>query len=263
MAAITQTLLAFAILLAFVSIIYLVTIARAYYKETFEEKPDAKVRAYVINLAKNKDRMDHFRKNYAETDLSDKFPYQRFEAINGREIDVSKYVTPDAMQGIQYIENTGRRTSMNQLTKGMVGCYLSHLAVYRDALDNGADYALVFEDDALIAPDVYDAAISKLIGAAKDPLVPKTWDIMLLGYICLDCHEINAAYNAVTDFYGLHGYLISRSGMEKLKGLLPINNQIDLEMSRLSQARKLNVYSLTTPKVTTGPFGTDLQMLLS
>ena len=263
MAAITQTLLAFAILLAFISIIYLVTIARAHYKETFEEKPDAKILSYVINLTKNTDRMDHFRKNYASTDLAAQFPYQRFEAINGREIDVSKYVTPSVMQGIQFIESTGRRTSLNQLTKGMVGCYLSHLAVYRDALENGADYALIFEDDALIAPDVYGAAISKLVGATKDPLVPKQWDIMLLGYICLDCHEINADYNIVADFYGLHGYLISRSGMEKLKGLLPINNQIDLEMSRLAQAGKLNIYSLTKHKVTTGPFGTDLQMFVS
>jgi GR25 family glycosyltransferase involved in LPS biosynthesis len=255
MTQVTQTLIAIVILLAFIPIIYLFT------TDGYSNYTQSKVHAYVINLAKNTDRMDHFNKNYAETDLASELPYQRLEAVNGHEIDVSMYVTPSVMQGIQFIESTGRRTDHNQITKGMIGCYLSHLAVYRDALDNDVDYALIFEDDAIIDADLYTNVIHKLINKhSKDQLIPNTWDIMLLGYMCLNCKEINAEYKKVMNFYGLHGYLISKSGMEKLKDLLPINNQIDLEMSRLAQEEKIDIYCLTTPKVKTGPFGTDLQM---
>ena len=49
-------------------------------------------------------------------------------------------------------EGRGYRTAHYQLTRGSVGCYLSHLRLYQHVLRGGAQFALVFEDDAAIAP---------------------------------------------------------------------------------------------------------------
>jgi len=229
--------------------------------EPFLNNPDTiskLVSAYVINLERNKERLNHFRKSYESADLGNLIPCNRFEAIDGNTVPVQKYVTPEIFTGIKEIDATNRRTSMGQLTRGMIGCYLSHLAVYDLALQSSAKYALVFEDDASIASDIYGSAIDKILRGDRN--VPHDWDIMLLGVICNDCHEYNGEYNVVDDFFGLHGYLINRRAMELMKTTLPIETQIDIRMSILCREQKLKIYSVIPTKVGAGDFGTDLQM---
>ena len=50
------------------------------------------------------------------------------------------------------------------LTPGMIGCYLSHRTCWQRCVDGGHDAVIVFEDDAVIAPDFK----AKLLGAMED-----------------------------------------------------------------------------------------------
>ena len=50
--------------------------------------------------------------------------------MNGKEIDVKPYVTERVYNGILDIDKTGQRHYHSQITRGAIGCYLSHLDIY-------------------------------------------------------------------------------------------------------------------------------------
>jgi glycosyl transferase family 25 len=68
-------------------------------------------------------------------------PYEIVAAVDGRELDLAdeRIVDPAA-------DSTFR--------PGMVGCVLSHLAVYRRIIDSGAQAAIVLEDDVVLPADL-------------------------------------------------------------------------------------------------------------
>lgn len=212
------------------------------------------VKSYVINMAKNKDRMVNFDASYKAA----KFPhkYTRFEAVDGRNIDISPYVTPKVLSEIKTMDVTGVRLSDKHLTRGMIGCYLSHLEIYKDALMTGVDKAVIFEDDAELDPAMYGRLQAIL---NKSPGTPE-YDIMLLGVICLDCDVPKAGFKRVNNFWGTHGYVITRTAMQAMLATLPIDQQIDWKMSDLIRQRKLSVYAVDPVIVEAGKFGTDVQM---
>ena len=69
----------------------------------------------------------------------------------------------------------------------------------------------------------------------------------------------------VKDFWGLHGYLISRRGVSKmlLYKDMPRGLQSDIFRSKLAMDGKLDIYALDPPIVKQGNFGTDLQMRIT
>ena len=215
---------------------------------------DVPVKTYVINMAKNADRMANFDASYKAAKIP--FNYTRFEAVDGRNIDIAPYVAPHVLAEIHTMDATRVRPSDKHLTRGMIGCYLSHIEIYKDALKSGADKALIFEDDAELDPAMYSRLQAIL---NKAPGVPEH-DIMLLGVICLDCGVPKAGFKRVKNFWGTHGYVITRKAMQQMLATLPIDQQIDWKMSELIKQRKLSVYAVDPVIVEAGKFGTDVQM---
>src|SRR5207248_471992 len=140
------------------------------------------------------------------------------------------------------IENIriNKRHTNRQLTKGAIGCYLSHLFIYNIIIKNNIQFALIFEDDCNI-PDSNDDFWKKM-NIIK---IPDDTDIFLFdAYI----HEYdiekypNNFSNKVLFFYGVYFYLITLQGAYKfLKYALPIKYQIDNFMSMLSYTKKINI----------------------
>ena len=245
-----------------VTIVALIFVRNKNNKETLLNKDDINaaslVSAYVINLERNKDRMESFHQSYKSSDLVQRIPYNRFEAVDGSVVPLEKYVTPETLEGIKRTEETKLRTAPNDMTKGMVGCYLSHLGVYDMALKQRTKYALIFEDDAVISSDIYTSTIEKILRG--DESVPPDWDMILLGVVCRDCRDYNEDYNKVHDFFGTHGYIVNRKAMKVLKNSLPMTRQIDVRMSELCREKKFKVFSVKDLKVGAGGFGTDIQV---
>ena len=211
---------------------------------------------YVINLKKNTERLGLINELYNNSDLSTK-PFIRIEAVNGKEIDIKPFVTERVYNGIIDIDKNGERYHHSQMTRGAVGCYLSHLEIYKQLSKSKKRYGLIIEDDACLNPDIYSSGIRNILDN-----IPNDWDIILLGKIDLDV-ENKGAYLEMKKFWGTHGYLINQSGVSKMLSLanIPINDQIDAEMGRLSREGKLHIYAPLNQYIASNTnFNSEIQM---
>lgn len=216
---------------------------------------------YVINMAKNRDRMVNFDRQYNRSDLADR-PYIRFEAINGAAMGdrVRDYVSPKIWLGMNYLKQMKARLGDGQLTPGMIGCYLSHYAIYKEIVEQGTPYAIIFEDDATMHPRIYSRKVQSIV--EPDGTYPPDWDVILLGHWCKKCLPATSDYTNVQYFWGLHGYMVSQKGAQRLIEFREdqITMQIDHYMSYLAQQGKLKILAIHPSYVVPGNFGTDLQM---
>lgn len=199
---------------------------------------------YVINLDGAEQRLEHFKRQFAASDISadGKTSFIRFPAIAGRTLDLQSMVSDVAHKEILEAERTGFRLRHYMLSRGAVGCYLSHLRLWHAMLETDKDTFLVFEDDAQVHP--------KLGNFLKTTPVPADFDIILLGFVCFKCSKDEAAgFHRVRRFFGLHGYLISRKGIRAIlanrDALTPVRKQIDTVLSDLAQDGKIVVYAST------------------
>ena len=225
------------ILLTVIFILSFVPKVKMSKKLTFIEK----TKSFVINLEKNSNRLVSFMKFYSVSDLS-AIDITRFNAINGKEIDVSKYVTESAHNQILNAESNGYRMRHYELTRGAIGCFLSHVSLYNRLLtDDKKAFYLIFEDDARV-PSWCINAIDVYTNNA-----PKDWDILLFGVLRKVITAKNSVYDKVKAWWGLFGYIINKQGAQKIVSYLNANNKIDKQIDSLLSLMiiegKLNVYS--------------------
>lgn len=208
---------------------------------------------YLINLKRRPDRLKKFLEHYNGSDMKDN-SLIKFDAIDGSKLDIDSVPLSElAKAELNQLESTGFRTKHYQLTKGAIGCYLSHVKVWENILKNNHKYALIFEDDAKVPPNINAMIHDEM------QYFPNDWDIILYGYICNKCMKFEN-YNTVERFMLTHCYLISHDCIVKImntESLFPITQQIDALMSELSSV--LNIYSAKDKKVKQFSSRTDIQ----
>ena len=99
------------------------------------------MKTFVINLESRKDRLAAFNKNNSKY-----ISYERVEAVNGYDIDY------------QQLNELGFDTDHNwidpiletPITRGEVGCFLSHYNLWRRCIESNETF-LILEDDAIIS----------------------------------------------------------------------------------------------------------------
>ena len=210
---------------------------------------------YIIHMAKNANRLENFDNFYNKSDISFK-KYTVFPAIVGANLKLSNFVTPKAYAQILDVEKIKKRQHHYDLTRGAVGCFLSHLSIYKKVAESKIDYAIIFEDDSVIANDFYE----RLEKGLRD--IPSDWDIILLGLTCLKC-DIKLDYITVNRFWGTHGYIIKNKSAIKLLEYLdrPLSKQIDADISLLIKRKLINVYGINPIIVAQeSAFKSDIQM---
>ena len=99
------------------------------------------MKTVVINLKSRKDRLEAFNKNNLKY-----ISYERFEAVNGYDIDYKK-LTED---GYDTNHNWIDPILETPITKGEVGCFLSHYKMWQRCIESNEPY-LILEDDAIIS----------------------------------------------------------------------------------------------------------------
>lgn len=215
---------------------------------------------YVINLATATARMEAFVKRFRKTDLSHVSPI-RFNAVNGRQLRLENHVTPGALHEVLRAERTGYRQRHYELTRGAVGCHLSHVGVWNRLLQSDKDYAMVCEDDAVMNREIHQKS-----QAAMENM-PCDWDLLLLGYWCVRCQQ-KAAWVEMGRFFGLHCYFIKRSAVEKIRvycggaDTSRIGQQIDSMLSDMCTEGRLKVYGTPTKLATQVGTNTSVQIPL-
>lgn len=99
------------------------------------------MKIYVINLASAIERYRRIDRQLRELGLT----YERFEAVNGLTLNESEMAQFCSMDAI--------RSNPTWLTKGAIGCALSHWRVYQKIVADDTDLTLVLEDDVILPPD--------------------------------------------------------------------------------------------------------------
>jgi glycosyl transferase family 25 len=213
---------------------------------------------YFVNMKSASDRLAVWMKRYLATDLAQTHSPIRVDAVDGKKINISKHVTPKALRQILQSERLGYRKLHYELTRGAIGCFLSHRKIYEQLLESDAPAALIFEDDAIIAKD---------IGASIQSLkTPADTDILLLGYFCNSCRRTSCGVARARKFFGTHAYIITRAGAEKLlrrPEMWTIGKQIDALLGELSRNGNLNIYAtMKQYAVQDANFPTSIQLTL-
>lgn len=193
----------------------------------------ADVPMYLINLDKRTDRLKTTIRL-----LNDKgyTHVERFSAIDSttKWDHVKQFVSPDAVDSII----KGYRTEHHQLSKGAIGCYLSHYELWKKAAEDDTNI-IIFEDDTY--PTLSYVELKKYLGH-----VPGTWDLILFGGVYnTQSNIINQYVSKLSRFYCLHAYMISSKACKFLiSRALPITQQVDSFLSDLSEENYLDVYGL-------------------
>jgi GR25 family glycosyltransferase involved in LPS biosynthesis len=212
---------------------------------------------YLINLDRNPDRLTHFASQWKNSDLKSK-EINRVSAVDGNEINISTYVSERAFGEMNAITNAGYRTKHYQLTKGAVGCYLSHLKTYKHIADGDKPYGLILEDDIIIPKNFH----KQIKGVLKN--IPNNWDILLLSCHCITCKR-KEMYSSVHKFFWTHCYIISKECAERLMkelGDKPIEQQIDAELGEMTVEQNWPIIYCVNNSIASQSHGfkTDIQM---
>ncbi|MEZ5755967.1 MAG: glycosyltransferase family 25 protein [Paracoccaceae bacterium] len=109
---------------------------------------------FVIHLARAEARRGHVAALRRQSPV----PVQVIDAVDGATLDeavVRAVYQPHDLLAPRY---------PFAISRGEIGCFLSHRKAWQAILDNGADAGLVFEDDVVLDPDVFPRAVEAVLG---------------------------------------------------------------------------------------------------
>jgi len=173
------------------------------YPTTYREFLDAPCK--IINLDRNVDRLNTSMERVREAGFTN---VSRFSAVNGKD-------SVALWKGFEKVgfPKLGYRYDMSIITElGVQGCFLSHLAIWKDMIDNKIPYMMVFEDDVLFHSEWHKLA------PAYFEHTPRDYDIIYIGN--RNDFEKNSMIQKNVPVYCTHAMLLSYNGVKKLWDIL-------------------------------------------
>jgi GR25 family glycosyltransferase involved in LPS biosynthesis len=209
---------------------------------------------YLINMDKDTERLEKVTKECKKFNIN----FERFCGVDPLKIskkELNKYVS---------------KTCQNICPNGIIGCGISHMKIYEDALKNNYKNILVLEDDVYFDDELYEE-----LNKAMTEL-PEDYDILYLGCFGICDKEqvynmdLNLLFHLYTNFLSkfkstcknecekklnnkykyihipefplsAHGLIISNKGCRKLLNLIEkLNYHIDTTIALKSN--ELNIY---------------------
>ena len=155
------------------------------------------------------------------------------------------------------VEKSRESVEAVQLTRGAIGCALSHAAIWKEAATHPDSFrVLVLEDDVILSED-FDKAVSDAILN-----VPDDFDML---YLSLNSATLLSPYsglkhgnkrNTLAKVVGRNfqtpGYIITAKGAKRLlKQLFPLNMQIDSYIEMLTTSKIISAFAIIPPPVLT------------
>ena len=157
---------------------------------------------YVISLKSATARREHISNEFGKQNINFEF----FDAI-----------TPNEIQ--ETAQALGLNVSDTELTVGEIACLLSHVSLWKRALDEQSDYIAIFEDDIYLGENS-DYFLNNI------NWIPKDIDIIKLEAFS---KKVKIAYKSLSQSFnkrrlyklnGIHlgcaGYILSRNSYEEL-----------------------------------------------
>ena len=126
------------------------------------------MKTFVINLEDRKDRLEAFKLNNLKH-----ISFQRVEAINGYGLDYKKLIEMGFDTDHNWIDPILKTT----ISRGEVGCFLSHYGLWKRCIAENEPY-LILEDDAIVSDKFSYDEIYKLIRVEGYNLIYLGWKEM-------------------------------------------------------------------------------------
>lgn len=162
--------------------------------------------AYAINLERATERRSRICAQLDRLGI----PYRVFPAVDGRRL------TEDDIQA--HYDEAAARVHYRPLSRGELGCALSHLGVYKQMLSDGVPFALVLEDDAAL-----DEALVPTLAALESTIAPEQPEAVLLSHVDKftrwGLQPLDSERQLVRRYghwWRAHGYVVTRAAAERL-----------------------------------------------
>lgn len=158
---------------------------------------DFKMNIFVINLKEKTQRRESMREQLEKIGLS----YQFIDAVNGKELsdfvlESLVYDYPDCY-----------------LTKGEIGCALSHLTIYKKMVKENIEHALILEDDVIVPKNILNCIQNiKILDHKNKP------NVYLISKVNSYIENVKIAHNIykVDDAYCCHAYILNKKAAREL-----------------------------------------------
>ncbi|XP_029469098.1 inactive glycosyltransferase 25 family member 3 [Rhinatrema bivittatum] len=178
---------------------------------------------FLINLMRRSDRRQRMLHALYEQEIS----CEVIDAVDGSAMNSSdiKKLGVDLLPG--YYDPFSGRT----LTKGEVGCFLSHFTVWKEVVERQLDTALVMEDDVRFE-GFFKQQLMKLMEEINETKLD--WDLIYLGRKQVNSEPeehvegvrklVRASYS-----YWTLAYVISQQGAQKLLNAEPLSRMLPVD----------------------------------
>jgi len=170
------------------------------------------MRIFVINLPHRADKRAEILAQGGKYQL----PLEIVEAVNGNALSDGE------------LKTLAHDYPACAMTKGVVGCALSHLKIYKKICDENIPIALILEDDAILHEDLGEA-LRQLESLDRNER-PSVYLLSSHYYKPRPVRRLNDKY-AVHEFIDGsqgHGYVVNQKAAESLyKNLLPVKWEAD------------------------------------
>ncbi|MCU0711346.1 MAG: glycosyltransferase family 25 protein [Pirellula sp.] len=189
------------------------------------------MKTYLINLDRSPDRLEFFSDQARMLGLA----FERVLAIDGRSLPESTWKAI-----------VDERFEFQPVNVYEVAVFLSHKAIWERMIRDRVSMAAVFEDDAILAPQIVDTFRS--IENAKLSFDVVKLETTLRSVVLKESHTCLASGETLHQLKSWHGgaagYVISLQGAEKLsKATNLISDQVDQAMfnplSKISSSLKI------------------------
>ncbi|KAM7238402.1 hypothetical protein CapIbe_009922 [Capra ibex] len=178
---------------------------------------------FVISLARRPDRRERMLTSLWEMEVSGRV----VDAVDGRMLNSSVMRT----LGVELLPGYQDPYSGRTLTKGEVGCFLSHYSIWEEVVTRGLAQVVVFEDDVRFESN-FKGRLEQLMEEVEAEKLP--WDLIYLGR-----KQVNPEEEAVVEglphlvvagySYWTLAYVLSLAGARKLLASQPLRRMLPVD----------------------------------
>ncbi|XP_044295261.1 procollagen galactosyltransferase 2 isoform X2 [Varanus komodoensis] len=179
---------------------------------------------FMINLKRRKDRRDRMLRTLYEQEIAVKI----VEAVDGKALNTSqlKALNIDMLPG--YRDPYSSRV----LTRGEIGCFLSHYYIWKEVVSRELEKSLVIEDDVRFEHQ-FKKKLTKLMDDIERAQLD--WELIYIGRKRMQVERPEKAVPNIVNLveadysYWTLGYAISLKGAQKLIGAEPFGKMLPVD----------------------------------
>uniref|UniRef100_A0A8C5G1G4 Procollagen galactosyltransferase 2-like n=1 Tax=Gouania willdenowi TaxID=441366 RepID=A0A8C5G1G4_GOUWI len=206
------------------SFIHTITEALSECTHTHTHTHTPPVGIYLINLKRRLDRRIRMLKTMDSVGLDATFT----DAVDGKALNSSQLQA----LGIEMMPDYKDPYSGRVLTRGEIGCFLSHHSIWTEMVDRGLQKVLVLEDDVRLEPRFKRRLQAIMENVNKAQL---DWDLIYVGRKRMQVQQPEQSVEGVNNLvvadysYWTLGYALSQKGARKLLAAQPFTRMLPVD----------------------------------